>query len=100
MNSGTRPSQREACQGYWEIFLKRLTATGFLGKRFTGANQKPSRNPIKLVGFEEKQFTRTHTSKFLRACRALTALRLCCRAIHLNVGKNAEPVSTKRLLRI
>jgi hypothetical protein len=28
------------------------------------------------VGFEEKQFTRTHTFTFLRACRALTALQL------------------------
>jgi len=29
------------------------------------------------MGFEEKQFTRTHTSTFLRACRALTVWRLC-----------------------
>jgi hypothetical protein len=28
------------------------------------------------VGFEEKHITRTHTSIFLRACRALTVLQL------------------------
>ncbi len=30
---------------------------------------------------------------------AITVRRLCCRAIHLNVGKKPETVSTKRLVR-
>jgi hypothetical protein len=47
-----------------------------LGKNVKEANQKPSRKPIELVGFEEKHITRTYTSTFLRACRALTALQL------------------------
>jgi len=29
----------------------------------------------------------------------LNGLRLCCRAIHLNVGKKPEPVSTKRFVK-
>jgi hypothetical protein len=56
--------------------LKKLAAPRFLGKNVKEANQKPSRKPIELVGFEEKHITRTHTSTFLRACRALTALQL------------------------
>jgi len=75
-NSGTQPSQREACHCCWKLILKKLTAPRFLGNRLTGANHKPSQNPIKWVGFLKKQFTRTHTSTFLRACRALTALQL------------------------
>jgi len=51
-------------------------APRFLGNRFKEANHKPSRNLLEWVGFEEKQKTRTHTSTFLRACRALTAWRL------------------------
>jgi hypothetical protein len=56
--------------------LKKLAAPRFLGKNVKEANQKPSRKPIELVGFEEKHITRTHTSTFLRACRALTVLQL------------------------
>jgi hypothetical protein len=68
--------QNEACHGYWKRIWKKLTAPHVLGKGFREANYKPSPNPIELVGFEEKHITRTHTSTFLRACRALTALQL------------------------
>jgi len=58
--------------------LKKLAAPRLLGKNVKEANQKPSRKPIELVGFEEKHITRTHTSIFLRACRALTVWHFCC----------------------
>ena len=76
LDSGTRPSQRKACHRYWKLVLKKRAAPHFLGKGLTEAHHKLSRNLTKWVGFEEKQFTRTHTSTFWRACRALTALQL------------------------
>ena len=51
-------------------------APRFLGKGFKEANHNTSWTPIEWVGCLEKQFTRTHTSIFLRACRALTVLQL------------------------
>jgi hypothetical protein len=76
MNSGTQLCQNEACHRYWTIILKKLTAPRFLGKGFKEADHKTNRNPIEWVGCLKKQITRTHTSTFLRACRALTMLRI------------------------
>jgi hypothetical protein len=54
-NSGTQFRQRKACHRYWKHVLKKLTALRFLGKHLKEADHKPSPNPIKLVGFKEKQ---------------------------------------------
>jgi hypothetical protein len=75
-NFGTRFCQNEACHCYRKLIWKKLAAPRFLGKNVKEANQKPSRKPIELVGFEEKRITRNYTSTFLRACRALTMLRI------------------------
>ena len=76
LHSGTQCCQREACHRYWKTILKMLTAPRFLGKDFKGENHKPSRNLIKLVGWLEKQSPRIPFDKTMRACRALTILRI------------------------
>jgi hypothetical protein len=58
-----------------------------LGKNVKEANQKPSRKPIELVGFEEKHITRTYTSTLLRACRALTVRHFCGVLINIEVDQ-------------
>jgi hypothetical protein len=75
-NSGTQFRQRKACHRYWKHILKKLMAPRILGKHLNEADHKPGPNPIKWVGLQEKQTPRTLTSTFLRACRALTALRV------------------------
>ena len=42
------------------------------------------------MGFEEKQFTRIPLDKPLRACRALTALGLCCQPISFQFDPEAK----------
>lgn len=60
---------------YWETFKRSnpRNEPDMTGELETSQNRKP----------------RTHTSTFLRACRALTGCGLCCRAINVNVKLKA-----------
>jgi hypothetical protein len=51
------------------------------------------------VGCQQKQKPRIQHFRIFASLPGLNGLRLCCRAIHLNVGKKPEPVSTKRFVK-
>jgi len=89
-NSGTRHQPTGGLPPLPDVNFEKLAAPRFFGKRFTGAHHKPSRNSIKLVGCQQKQITSIHIPTFLRACRALTALGLCCQPVKNIVDSEAK----------